>query len=98
VPRVARCSSTDAQALHLLAIAAARQNWLEAAVRLFAKALALAPDDPAVLYDQGIALASLKRREEAFASYDRAVALRPDYPEAWNNRGIVLAASPGPAA
>jgi predicted O-linked N-acetylglucosamine transferase (SPINDLY family) len=48
----------------------------------------LAPDDPGVHNNLGLALAGERRFEEAIRAYGRALILRPAYARALNNRGL----------
>lgn len=79
-------------ALHMLAVIAARRGEHAAALDFHDRALALRPDHPEVLNNRGIALKNLKRFDEAVASYDRAVAARPRYAKALYNRGVAMLA------
>jgi Flp pilus assembly protein TadD len=75
--------------------AQAGQAWTMAGQpnRAFAAAtmgLTLAPDDPDLLLDRAIALASMGRNAEALEDLDRTVAVDPRRVEAWVLRGAAL--------
>ncbi len=63
---------------------------LEAALKHYTEAQALAPDDPRVLYNLGLALARLGRSEEAEKAWTRASQLAEGdlRRDAWYNRGV----------
>lgn len=84
-----RADSADAAKLaalgyHMTGNAEAAWSW-------YGRALALAPDDPVLAYNAGIAADALLQHEDAIRLYRRALELRPMYPEALNNLGIALA-------
>jgi Tfp pilus assembly protein PilF len=59
-----------------------------AARTAFARALAIAPDDPVIYNSRGWFLhAQHGRHAAAIADYDRAIRLNPNYSYAFNNRG-----------
>jgi Tfp pilus assembly protein PilF len=58
----------------------------------FAQALAIAPEEPVILYNWGNALTAEGRWDEAAAVYRRAVAAKPDFGEAFENLGNVESA------
>ena len=62
----------------------------EEALDAFKAALALAPDEPAILNNRGAALYRLGRHEEALADFDRSLRLRPDDPGVLINHGVAL--------
>lgn len=66
------------------------QGQFEAAVRVFDRAIALAPNDCTAWNHRANALCGLNRHAEALAAYDKAVALNPTYHQAWFNRGQLL--------
>jgi tetratricopeptide (TPR) repeat protein len=81
----------DAEALHLLGVAADAQGEPARAVELIGQALALR-ETSQFRCNLGLALCHLERHEAAAAACQRALALRPDYPEALNTLGVSLRA------
>ncbi len=75
---------------HFLGVLRAQQGRNREALDLIQSALALQPDVPDALLNQGNVLKLLGRMDEAMASYDRALALRPDFADAHFNRGNAL--------
>ena len=75
--QVLRAEPQHADALHLLGVVAAQVGNPQAAAELMGRALALDPDNPAVLANRGNALEDLGRVEEALAAFERAHALAP---------------------
>jgi tetratricopeptide (TPR) repeat protein len=61
---------------------------LEEAVRLYRRAAELEPNDVAIHYNLGAALASLDRNDEALVELMRAVQLNPNSPDAQFNLGV----------
>ena len=72
------------------AIAFHEKGRLAEAERLYAQALAAAPDNPVLLFNHGTVLKDLKRYPEALKSFDRALAIQPEFAAALNNRGNSL--------
>jgi len=64
----------------------------------FARALAITPADPFLLYDWGHALASAGDWDAAAEKYRRAIAVKPDFGEAFENLGGVESARGDQAA
>lgn len=62
----------------------------EEAVQACDRAIAIKPNDPEALKDQGDALSSLERYEAALVTYDKALQYKPDFYQAWNTKGQVL--------
>lgn len=62
----------------------------EGALDAFNAALALAPDQPAIVNNRGAALYRLGRHEEALADFDRSLQLRADDPGVLINHGVAL--------
>jgi tetratricopeptide (TPR) repeat protein len=62
----------------------------EGALDAFNAALAVAPDQPAILNNRGAALYRLGRHEEALADFDRSLQLRADDPGVLINHGVAL--------
>ena len=62
------------------------------ALKVYDRAIELAPNDVALWIGKATALAALKRTEEALAAYKRAIALDPGRVEFWD-RAIELAPS-----
>jgi tetratricopeptide (TPR) repeat protein len=77
-------------ARHLLGVVRAQQGRNQEALELISSALAIRPDVPDALLNQGNVLKLLGRMDEALASYDRSLALRPDFADAHFNRGNAL--------
>jgi tetratricopeptide (TPR) repeat protein/serine/threonine protein kinase len=63
----------------------------EDAVRFFAIAVALNPDNAGARLNLGVALRKLGKLEEATAEYRKAIELRPDYAMPYSNLGNALA-------
>ena len=61
----------------------------QAAVDAYARALALAPDNPDVLTDQGVMYRQLKNYPKAIADFNRAHRLDPRHLQCLYNLGIV---------
>lgn len=78
------------EALHLLGVAEAQQQNLEAAAILLGRAIAIDPGNTGALSNYGNILRLLMRHEDALASYDKALALNPANADALNNRGGLL--------
>ena len=87
---VARDRPESADIWHLLGVIATRRDRPAEAIAPLARALDLAPDTPAILFDLAIAEGRLVRHEAALASLDRVVAIAPGHVEAWLNRGFAL--------
>ena len=64
------------------------RGQLADAVRLFRRAAELEPNDVAIRYNLGAALASLDRNDEALVELLRAVQLNPNSPDAQFNLGV----------
>jgi len=79
-----------ADCLHFLGVLSIQTRQCEKAVEWIDRAIAIAPDNPAVHCNRGIALKELGQFEAAIASYDRAIALKPDFAKAYYNRGVAL--------
>ncbi|MGA2506271.1 MAG: tetratricopeptide repeat protein [Chitinispirillaceae bacterium] len=78
-------------ALHTdLAFESMKKNEYETAVQEWNKALALAPHDPWVYNNLGLALMQTGKLDDAIAYYRKALALNPKYSEASNNLGEAL--------
>ena len=60
-----------------------------AAAALLALSLSAAEQDPAVLFQRGIALKNAGKIPEAIAAFDAVIAVSPDDHEAFNNRGAL---------
>ena len=60
-----------------------------ATVEVAERGLAVAPDDPQLLFVRGTARYQLGRREEALADLNRVVELDPHMALAWSNRGWI---------
>lgn len=64
----------------------------EAAVDLFAQAIARCPDEPLLYYNRGVALEDLHRFHEALDSYDKALQLDAELADAHFNVGRIYEA------
>ncbi len=87
---ILRQDPRDANALHLLGVAAQQDGRNEEAVRLIRQAIALFPHGPAFHNNLGNALKATGDLEEARLAYLQALHLQPDYLEAQSNLGLVL--------
>ena len=85
-------SAADAHDLMLAALACVSAGDEETAQTLFHRALALEPDNPAVLTGVAIWHHRAGRLRDAVLACDAAIGIAPDYPDAWLERGAVLAA------
>ena len=81
----------DAEALHLLGVAADAQGDPARGAELIRRALAL-EDRPQFHANLGMVLGHLNEHQAALAHLRQALAARPDYPEALNNFGVSLQA------
>jgi len=81
----------EADGLCARGAASIEQGDAEGALALFERALATAPDDPAVYNNLGSALMRLGRGRDAAAEFRQALKRRPRYPEALLNLGSALA-------
>lgn len=61
------------------------------AVEAYGKALALKPDDPNVLTDQGVMYRELQQYDKALATFQKASKLDPRHTQSLFNQGVVLA-------
>jgi tetratricopeptide (TPR) repeat protein/SAM-dependent methyltransferase len=77
-------------ALHLLGLLAHQSGQPQAAVDLYARAIAVNDRVPELFGDLGHALHALGRLPEAADSCRRALALRSDYVPAHNDLGVIL--------
>ena len=59
------------------------------AVGAYAKALALKPDDPDVLTDQGVMYRDLGQFDQALANFEKANQIRPTHLQSLLNIGVV---------
>jgi predicted O-linked N-acetylglucosamine transferase (SPINDLY family) len=75
--QVLRAQPQHGDALHLLGVVAAQTGNPQGGAELMGRALALDPDNPAILANRGNALEDLGRVEEALAAFERAHALAP---------------------
>jgi tetratricopeptide (TPR) repeat protein len=77
----------NADALHLLGVAAHQTGRAELAVEMIRAAIANNPEAAAYHCNLGVALGALGRLTEAIAAYQAAVELQPDLAEAITNMG-----------
>lgn len=80
----------NANALHLLGVAALQGGQAARAVDLIGRSIALQPDLAEAHCNRGLALQQAGRIAEAIASYDRAIVLNPRDADAHSNRGLAL--------
>ena len=87
----------NAEAAHMLGLCHIATKNLQAARRAIARALELAPDNPAYHHNLAGVLSSLGRIHEAEGHFREALRLRPDYAEAfYNMSGNVRLRHPDP--
>lgn len=77
-------------ALQLLGALELQNGHLESAEMFLRRAVAMAPETPALQCNHGLALQRLGRMREALACFDRALEVKPDMVEAHLNRGNLL--------
>lgn len=77
-------------ALNLLGVLAAENEYFDIAIDMMRRAVAVRPKDPGILNNLGHCYYEAGRHEEARDPLERAVALRPDFDEAKYNLGQVL--------
>lgn len=87
---VLAANPADADAWHLLGVAALQQGRCAEAVEHFNKAIGLRPDAAAAYRHLGVACKRLGRWLQAEDSYRRAIALEPDSAEGHYNLGRLL--------
>jgi cytochrome c-type biogenesis protein CcmH/NrfG len=63
----------------------------QSSVEAYAKALALKPDNPDVLTDQGVMYRQLGAIDKAIADFQKAGRINPRHLQSWFNLGIVYA-------
>lgn len=76
--------------LTLLAVILAQSGRAEEAAKLFERAVASTPDDPAAHVNYGTSLRDLGRHVPALRAYERALTIAPNCVEAHYNRGVTL--------
>jgi len=84
------CDPNNSQAWHLSGVVALQYNDPLLAAKLIAMAITLNPQEPAMYYNQALALERLGQYDEAITSYDKVILLKPDDVKAHINRGAVL--------
>ncbi len=77
----------QADAIHLLGVAAHQRGQHEVAVDHIRRAIGLRPKEPAYYNNLAEAYRAWGRSDEAIECYQRALQLKPDYAEAHNNLG-----------
>lgn len=80
----------NADAWHLLGLAAWRCGDLQTAKNRITKATKIKANEPAYLSNLGIVLKDLGEHDAALACFGRALRLQPNYPEARSNRGLTF--------
>ncbi len=80
--RLEKLKPKEFRSKFLLGISAMRANDSGAAVQAFKGALVLKPDDPASLYNLGLAYVKQKKFKEALTTLDRLIDRNPDATEA----------------
>ncbi|HCA26645.1 MAG TPA: sulfotransferase [Betaproteobacteria bacterium] len=88
--QVTQADPANADAWHLLGVAAAQRGDHEAAVSLISRAISRRPEAALFHNNLGNALKALARADEAAASYRRAIERQPDFAMAYNNLAKVL--------
>ncbi len=68
----------------------AKQGNAPEALQIFARAIALQPEQPFAYYKRGNLLRECDRWEESLRDYEKAIALNPSFAQAFCNRGAVL--------
>ncbi len=86
-----RTNPASPEAHHLLAVLAAQEGRLDAAVTHYRGALRAAPDSPDLHVNIGVALALLGRDAEARRELEEALRIDPGHPEAHATLGTLLA-------
>ncbi len=90
--QVLQAEPNQADAWHLLGVIFALRGQQEQALAFFDKAIAIDSNEAMFYFNQGNALADLKRFDKALVSYDRAIAIEPDYVSGYLNRANALQA------
>jgi len=88
--RVANHPSDEFQALVAAAVSDFQAGRPAAAERAYRAALAIAPADPAVTHNLGVAIAAQGRQREAMGCFDDALKADPGFISAHFNRGVAL--------
>ncbi len=88
--RVVELKPDNAEALHLLGLAAYQGGRPEEAADLFKEAIAVDDGNPVYHSNLGVVCNLLARPADAEAALNRAVELQPEYAEAHNNLGVAL--------
>jgi tetratricopeptide (TPR) repeat protein len=88
--QILRLEPDQADALHLLGVAAAQAGKPELALAPIQRAIAVRPNVAVYYLNLANAYCDLGRLDEAVAQYRRAIELYPDYPECLVNLGAVL--------
>ena len=88
--RILASAPDQADAWHLLGVAALQTGKPGIAVEHISRAIALGGQDAAMQNNLGEAQRALGRLPDAIESYRRALELKPDYAEAYNNLGNAL--------
>lgn len=86
-----RMERADVDSLFDAALALEDAGKLDQAATAYRRALAAAPQDPALHFNLGNVLSALQRHEEAVASFEAALRCDESYAQAWNNLGNVQA-------
>ena len=87
-----RPSPPDAHDLMVAALAHSDRGEFPPARALLDQALALEPDNPAILTGLGVHLFQTGQLRDAVLACDAAIRAWPTYPDAWRQRGAILAA------
>lgn len=67
-----------------------RKGDFDAAVHYYSIALELAPDEPSILMNMGVALRDLGKNHAAESCYRRSLAINPEIPGTWTNLGNIF--------
>ena len=78
------------EALHLLALSAAKHGDTDRALALYNRAAALRPEQPEFPYQRAMILARGERLEEALAGFDATLRAQPGHAGALLNRAVAL--------
>ena len=88
--QLAQFRKEDPEIFYSLGFIASLKHEHAKAIELYDRAIALNPQNPAALINQGASLNELKRHEEALIALDKAIALNPGAEQAWSNKGTAL--------
>jgi predicted O-linked N-acetylglucosamine transferase (SPINDLY family) len=87
---IAAAEPENAQAWHLLGVAAHQRGDHPKAIELIRRAIGFLPGDASFFSNLGLALHAQRQFDDAVAAYRQALALKPDYADALYNLGNAL--------